>query len=329
MDPASRPDAPPPAGRSGPSGADLPDHRAQVEPGAGIGLPQIRSRTTLTPIPVPSMDDVTPAGPATGPGPVEVDQATTSPAAPAPFPPGVEAKLGRYVYLLVDPRTGRPFFVGRGRGDRCHRHIAAARDAAPVADRSSKYPVLDRILEAEADGRPVRVEILRYGLSAAEADLVEATVTDALGLGQATRLGSQRGSAAEIGALLADRAKFKSRHQVVLLRTGAHGAPTAYDSARHGWRIARWWTDTSSPRSPQWAVVVAGDLIDAVYRIDGWELSPAAAGAGGERFSFVGTPDPDLDTRYAGRSVRAYLGTGTPSAVTYVWCGPHWVNTAQ
>ena len=71
---------------------------------------------------------------------------------------------------------------------------------------------------------------------------------------------------------------------------------------------------------------MAGDLVDAVYRIDAWEPSPPTAGAGPgagtERFSFVGTPDPELDARYAGRSVRAYLGAGTPGAVTYVGCGP-------
>ena len=48
-----------------------------------------------------------------------------------------------------------------------------------------------------------------------------------------------------------------------------------------------------------------------------------------ERYSFTGTRDAGLEDRYAGRSVAAYLGTGTPGPVTYVWCGPHWVNTAQ
>ena len=134
----------------------------------------------------------------------------------------------------------------------------------------------------------------------------------------------------ELGASLAKRAKVKRGHQAVLLRVGAHGADTGYDTARHGWRIGRRWVDTSSVRSPKWAVLVAGDLVDAVYRIGAWEPSPASGTAGAaERWSFVGERDPDLDARYVGRSVAAYLGAGTPSQVTYVWCGPHWVNTAQ
>ena len=48
-----------------------------------------------------------------------------------------------------------------------------------------------------------------------------------------------------------------------------------------------------------------------------------------ERYSFSGAPDEELEARYVGRSVAPYLGAGTPSQVTYVWCGPHWVNTAQ
>jgi len=302
------------------------------------------------PIPVPG-DVVKPTMPWTEP------ESTTQPArvptAPVPelvptavdvapvqvsFPPGVAAKLAVYVYLLIDPRTGRPFYVGKGRGDRCFRHVEAARttrgpsDGATLPSKVAKFPILDRIREAESDGRPVRIEILRHGLTAAEADLVVGAVDDALALGIPTGTGRQRSPAVELGASLAKRAKFKRGHQVVLLRVGAHGSDVDYATARHGWRIDRRWVDTTSVRAPRWAVLVAGDLVDSVYRIDGWEASPAPDGAGAravERYSFSGSRDADLEARYVGRSVSAYLGGGTPSQVTYVWCGPHWVNAAQ
>jgi len=329
MDSASRADALSTADGGEPTGARDPDRSAPSTPGPGIGLPHIRARSTRAPAPVPSIDEP-PEPVAVGPTGVDAPEGPlpVAPAEPRSFPPGVGAKLGSYVYLLVDPRTGRPFFVGQGRGDRCHRHVQAARETPSPDDTATKYPVLERIREVEAGGRPVRIEILRHGLTPAEADLVEASVADALGLGHGTRLAGQRAPAVEVGAALAKRAKIKRAHQVVLLRVGPHGSPADYDTARHGWRIGRRWTDTGSIRSPRWALLVSGDLVVAVFRIDGWEPTPAASGGVG-RFSFLGTPDPELDARYVGRSVAAHLGTGTPSAVTYVWCGPHWVNTAN
>ena len=115
----------------------------------------------------------------------------------------------------------------------------------------------------------------------------------------------------------------------MLLRVVPHGTDTGYATARHGWRIGRRWVDTVSVRSPRWAVLVSGDLVDSAYRIDGWALSPGSGTGGADRWSFAGERDADLEARYAGRSVAAYLGSGTPSQVTYVWCGPHWVNTAH
>ena len=299
------------------------------DPWAGLAAPQVPPTPVAGDVVLPVMPWDVPDPTAAGPGPVPT--AVDASVSQVSFPPGVAAKLGAYVYLLVDARTGRPFHVGRGRGDRCFRHVEAARVAgADDAPGATKFPALARIREAESDGRPVRIEVLRHGLTTPEADLVVAAVDDVLALGLPTRLGSQRTPAVELGASLAKRAKIKRGHQAVLLRVGAHGTDTAYAGARHGWRIGRRWVDPASVRSPKWAVVVSGDLVDAVYRIDHWEPTPGSgAGGAAERWSFAGERDPELEARYAGRSVAAYLGAGTPSQVTYVWCGPHWVNTAQ
>ena len=91
---------------------------------------------------------------------------------------------------------------------------------------------------------------------------------------------------------------------------------------------------------------MVGNLVAAVHRIERWEPTRSTrarlrtgrgrrSSRGGTdrgrpaagRYSFVGPVDPELERRYVGKSVAAYLGTGTPSPITYVWCGPHWVNT--
>jgi hypothetical protein len=261
------------------------------------------------------------------------------------FTPDVAARLRTYVYLLVDPRTGRPFFVGRGKNDQCFRHLLAARlvsgsdigaAGGPDGPDPKNAQVVDRIRAIEATGSQVRIDILRHGLTPAEAKLAEGVARDALGLAGGGP--GQRAPASEITARLARKAKFQRGHQVVLLRTGTTGSLGANrvgaDVAEHlreGWRIGRRWIQPESPRSPHWAVLVADELVEAVFRIDGWVPTAASGGqAGGEgvvRYAFRGERDPELEQRYRGRSVRAYLAPGSPSPVTYVWCGPHWVNT--
>src|SRR5690242_20018084 len=40
--------------------------------------------------------------------------------------PEVAARLGFYVYLYIDPRTGKPFYVGKGQGSRALAHLSAS-----------------------------------------------------------------------------------------------------------------------------------------------------------------------------------------------------------
>ena len=154
----------------------------------------------------------------------------------------------RYVYLLVDPRTGRPFYVGRGRGDRCFRHVEAAR-AGPAAggqDRSGhEVPALDRIREVEADGRRCGSTSCATASPPDEARLVEAGVDDALGLGRQTRLGSQPAAGRRARRRAGQAGQVQARAtRSCCCGSGPHGADTAYERARHGWRIGRRWIDT-------------------------------------------------------------------------------------
>ncbi len=317
--PSGPPDEPPVAGVPPIGVASIPVPSDRARPPAAV------PSAPPSPGPGGSGSELSPPVPTDGgdrPGiPIHAD-------AGAGFSSGVSARLRSYVYLLIDPRTGRPFYVGRGRNDRCFRHVLAARSGT---DQPGKYPMLERIREIESGDRMVRIDILRHGLSPDEALLVEAATHEALGLPGRPELGRQRRSAVEMGSLLAKRAKIKRGHQLVLLRVGAAGADTSYDRVRHDWRIGRRWTDPDSLRSPRWAAIVAGEVIAGVYRIERWEASGPVHGHGGDgppdRFSFVGSPDPELDKRYRGRSVAAYGAAGSRSPVSYVWCGPHWINT--
>lgn len=74
-----------------------------------------------------------------------------------------------YVYILKDPATGLPFYVGKGSGNRCHHHTSAVK-----AGRSSENPykdsVIKQILETGVD--PV-VEIYKSDLNEGDAYTIE------------------------------------------------------------------------------------------------------------------------------------------------------------
>jgi hypothetical protein len=92
----------------------------------------------------------------------------------------VSDELQAYVYMLVDPETGIPFYVGKGHGLRYSEHLATALQPVneeEAEERSRKLAAIDRIL---ATGLEPEVWILRYGLKSSEYTAVEAASIDLL-----------------------------------------------------------------------------------------------------------------------------------------------------
>lgn len=86
-----------------------------------------------------------------------------------------------YVYLLIDPRSGEVFYVGKGTGERFRAHGIAALLMADPAGPAEAGPKLDRIREIHESGQEPQVEFVRVRIgSEAEAYLLEAALIDAL-----------------------------------------------------------------------------------------------------------------------------------------------------
>ena len=83
-------------------------------------------------------------------------------------------EIGSYAYALVDPRTDKIFYIGKGCGNRVFDHC---NDAINDDDESLK---LNLIREIIAEGLKVKHYILRHKLSDAEAILVESVFIDFL-----------------------------------------------------------------------------------------------------------------------------------------------------
>ena len=70
------------------------------------------------------------------------------------IPPEVADRLGYYVYLYVDPRTNRPFYVGKGQGRRVLAHLG-------VQNESRKAEVIAAL---KSEGKVPRIDILLHRL---------------------------------------------------------------------------------------------------------------------------------------------------------------------
>lgn len=90
------------------------------------------------------------------------------------FSQSVIENIAHYVYVLVDPRNNKIFYVGEGQGNRVFNHVQDAIDG----DRKSLK--LDIIREILSEGLEVRHYIVRHGLSQDVAFEIESTLIDIL-----------------------------------------------------------------------------------------------------------------------------------------------------
>ncbi len=83
--------------------------------------------------------------------------------------------LGFYVYMLIDPRNNKPFYVGKGKGNRVFQHVEDAKNNPSIS--TDKY---DIIRDIEKSARVEHV-IVCHGLrSEDEAYRIECVLIDTL-----------------------------------------------------------------------------------------------------------------------------------------------------
>ncbi len=236
---------------------------------------------------------------------------------PLDFLPGVAERLGYYVYMLIDPRDGRPFYVGKGLGARAYSH---AREAEGVL--APENQKLSRIQDILRLGLRVQVEIIRHGLSEECAFEVEGAVTDALALSGVLTTNSVSPPGCDRGwrpledlmaTYSARPVVFEPEHRVVLIRINrqfrATMSPTElYEATRGWWRI-------NPNRRAEYAFSVFGGIVRAVYSIESWS-SPNSD----KRRAFTGRRDPSMENRYLFADVSAFLRQSAQNPIKYINC---------
>ena len=81
-------------------------------------------------------------------------------------------RLKYYVYALIDPRDGNPFYIGKGKGNRLYNHVNDAVKTSQITDK------LDVIREIRSSGNHVRHVIIRHGLDEDDAFKIESSLID-------------------------------------------------------------------------------------------------------------------------------------------------------
>lgn len=180
--------------------------------------------------------------------------------------PEVAKVLKSYVYVYIDPRNGKPFYIGKGKGNRLFAHLKDRSEVEKVA----------KIDEIRDSGKEPRIEILRYGLSDSEAHLVEAASIDLLGKDKLTNRMSGHHETS-FGRITSQRVitmltakKVKVQHKAILITINKlyrsdMSPEELYEVTRGIWKVGE-----ASRNKVEFAMSIYQGIVLEVYRIKQW-----------------------------------------------------------
>ena len=225
--------------------------------------------------------------------------------------------LKAYVYLYIDPRDGKPFYIGKGRGNRLFTHLGDTSENEKVA----------RIAEIREAGLEPQIDILRYGLSDSEARLVEAAAIDLYGKENLTNrmAGFHPGSFGRLTykdvITMLTAKEVRVRHKVMLItinrlyRSGMTELEL-YEATRGAWVVGERRSEV------EYAFAVYQGIVREVYRIEKWHPAGTLSYETRElgiprkqpRWEFSGHVAHGIRDEYVGFSV----GKGGQNPIRYV-----------
>lgn len=230
--------------------------------------------------------------------------------------PEITAVLKSYVYVYSDPRNGRPFYIGKGQGNRFFTHL----------DDISETDKTNTILSIRNSGQEPQIDILRYGLTDAEAALVEASAIDLMGLSFLTnriaghheksfgRVGSR-----EVIAMLSAK-PVHVQHKAILITINKlyrsdMTAEELYEATRGIWVVG------TRREQAEYGMAVYQSIVREVYRIQKWHQAgtlkyhtrDSKDFKSSGRWEFEGIVATDIRNEYVGNSV----GMGGQNPIRY------------
>ena len=231
------------------------------------------------------------------------------------FPASMHKKLNHYIYVYIDPRDNKIFYIGKGQKNRAFDHLD---------DKDGIRSIVKRIEEIKDEGLEPKIEILIHGIENDEtAKKIESSLIDIIGIENLTN--TQKGyesrtygrMSLEYITALHSAEKVAIEVPALLFtisKTFRYGISDIelYDATRSAWRL-----DAKEKEKAQYAFAVYRGIVQEVYIIEGWHPENSTFNTRKkepddtktERWEFVGRiADQDTRKKYRYRDVSEYVG---------------------
>ncbi|MEN9920396.1 MAG: hypothetical protein RL538_289 [Candidatus Parcubacteria bacterium] len=224
-------------------------------------------------------------------------------------------KLGYYVYVLIDPRSKKVFYVGKGKGSRIYNHVLEAE----CINKNEKLKIA-KIKEIHKAGKEVLHEIVRHGLTEGEALAVEASLIDFIGLKNLTNIvdghytdiyGKRTVEELEIQY---EAPKTVIKHPLLLIRINqlyyrGISEKELYEATRKHWKLGM------RARKIKYVCAIYLGIIREVYEVKKWYESDEIVG----RSYFEGkVAPPEIRDHYKNTSLTHLMKQGSQNPILYV-----------
>lgn len=211
-------------------------------------------------------------------------------------------ELGHYVYRLVDPRTGKTFYVGKGVGNRVFQH-----EKEEIRDEHGNDLKYKQIREIKDSGLDVIKIIERYKLTEKEAQLVESVLINTYSLNLLTNkirgvdsnieptnvITLQRDMSAE------EYKDAKGDPKYILIKVKQYWLDmnnrNRYETTRGSWNM-----NIERARKYPYVLSVTNGIVREVYKVDEWHDAPDVPG----RIEFSGiVAEKKIRDKYLGKRI--------------------------
>lgn len=234
-------------------------------------------------------------------------------------------ELQYYVYVYSDPDTKKPFYIGKGKGNRAFAHLTADGDREKVK----------RIQELYDNKKEPLIEILVHGVDEQTAFRVEAAAIDLIGVENLTN--AQRGyhsekfGRKEVSALeaLYNQRELKLddiSENVLIIKINRAYRNDMTDFELYEVTRGTWVINLEKAKQIEYAFAVYASIVLEVYSVAGWHpafstfySSIKNAPMNHDRYEFVGKIAPkEIREKYRLRSIAKISDYGSRDPIRYI-----------